>query len=140
LGFTYNVYKKYTTSGNVNYNALTANPNPDVFLTGFNTPKWVTNLTFGNREVVKTVGGVAIGFNVVWRWQDNVYWESTLANGQVPAIHTVDAQTSLTLPKSQVRFKLGGSNIFNHRYIQYAAGPTIGGLYYMAITYDITRF
>jgi hypothetical protein len=31
---------------------------------------------------------------------------------------------------------VGGSNIFNKRFIQYAAGPTIGGLYYVAWTVD----
>jgi len=32
--------------------------------------------------------------------------------------------------------KLGGADILNHRYLQYAGGPTIGGLYYVAITVD----
>lgn len=131
LGLTYNFYQKYTISGNANYNALSENPNPDIFLTGFNTPKWVTNLSFGNREVIKNVG-----FNIVWRWQDTVYWESTLANGQVPAYSTFDAQVNVRVPKLKSTAKLGGTNIFNNRYTQFAAGPTIGGLYYIAITVD----
>jgi outer membrane receptor protein involved in Fe transport len=131
LGLTYNFYQKYTISGNANYNALSENPNPDIFLTGFNTPKWVTNLSFGNREVIKNVG-----FNVVWRWQDTVYWESTLANGQVPAYSTFDAQVNVRVPKLKSTAKLGGTNIFNNRYTQFAAGPTIGALYYVAITVD----
>jgi hypothetical protein len=131
LGFTYNFYKKYTISGNANYNELSKNPNPDVFLTGFNTPKYVTNLSFGNREIVKNVG-----FNIVWRWQDEVFWESTLANGQVPAYSTFDAQVNARFPKLNATIKVGGSNIFNKRYIQFAAGPTIGALYYATITLD----
>jgi hypothetical protein len=131
LGLTYNFYKKWAISGNINYNALSKNPNPDVFLTGFNTPEFVTNLTFGNREIVKN-----IGFNVVWRWQDEVYWESTLANGAVSSFSTLDAQVSFAFPKLKARLKVGGTNILNHRYIQFAAGPTIGGLYYAAITVD----
>jgi hypothetical protein len=31
---------------------------------------------------------------------------------------------------------MGGANIFNKRYIQYAGGPTLGALYYVAITVD----
>ena len=131
LGITYNFYKKYTVSGNINYNHLSKNPNPDIFLTGFNTPKFVTNLSFGNSEMVKN-----IGFNVVWRWQDAVVWESTLANGQVPAFSTIDAQVNFKLTKLKSTIKLGGTNILNHRYIQFAAGPTIGALYYAAITVD----
>jgi iron complex outermembrane receptor protein len=131
LGVTYIFYKKFTISGNANYNAISRNPNPDVFLTGFNTPGWVTNLSFSNREVVKNVG-----FNVIWRWQNNVNWESTLANGWVPAYSTIDAQVNLRVPKWKSTIKLGGTDIFNHRYYQFAAGPTIGALYYVTITLE----
>jgi iron complex outermembrane receptor protein len=131
LGITYNFYKKFTISGNANFNELSENSNTDVFLTGFNTPQWVTNLSFGSREIVKN-----LGFNIVWRWQDTVFWESTLANGNVPAYSTFDAQVSVKAPKLKSTVKLGGSNIFNRRYIQFAAGPTIGALYYATITID----
>jgi len=131
LGITYNFYKKFTVGGNVNYNNIKANKTSDVFVTGFNTPKFATNLSFGNREVVKNVG-----FNVVWRWQESFLWESPLANGIIPAYSTVDAQVTYRLPVIKSSFKFGGTNIFNHRYTQYAAGPTIGGLYYVAITVD----
>lgn len=131
LGVTYNFYKKYTVTGNVNYNKLSENPNPDIFLTSFNTPEWIANVSFGNREVVKNVG-----FNVVWRWQDRVFWESTLANGEVPAYYTFDAQVNVRVPKLKSTIKVGGSNILNKRYIQFAAGPTIGALYYASVTVD----
>ncbi len=131
LGVTYNFYKKFTVSGNINFNDIVSNTSSDVFVTGFNIPKWSTNLSFGNREVFKNVG-----FNIVWRWQDALLWESPLANGVVPAYNTLDAQVTLRVPKIKTNFKMGGSNIFNQRYIQYAAGPTIGGLYYVAITVD----
>ena len=131
LGVTYNFYKKFTVSGNINFNDIVSNTSSDVFVTGFNTPKWATNLSFGNREVFKNVG-----FNIVWRWQDAFLWESPLANGIVPAYNAWDAQVTVRVPKIKTNFKMGSSNIFNQRYIQYAAGPTIGGLYYVAITVD----
>ncbi|HYC30598.1 MAG TPA: TonB-dependent receptor, partial [Chitinophagaceae bacterium] len=131
LGVTYNFYEKYVVAGNINYNELSKNPTPDIFLTGFNTPKFVSNLSFGNPGIVKNVG-----FNVVWRWQDEVFWESTLATGEVPSFSTIDAQVSFKFPKLKSTIKLGGTNIFNHRYIQFVAGPAIGGLYYAAITVD----
>ncbi len=131
LGITWNFYKKFTISGNLNYNDIKANKTNDVFVTGFNTPNWVTNLSFGNRELVKN-----IGFNIVWRWQDAFLWESPLANGRVSAYNTVDAQVTYRVPQLKTSIKAGGSNIFNNRYIQYAAGPTIGALYYVAITVD----
>jgi iron complex outermembrane recepter protein len=131
LGVTYNFYKKYTIAGNVNFNNISENKEKDVFVTGFNTPKYATNISFSNREVVKN-----FGFNVIWRWQDSFLWESPLANGVIPEYHTFDAQVTYKIPQLKSTFKLGGTNIFNNRYIQYAAGPTIGGLYYVSITLD----
>jgi iron complex outermembrane recepter protein len=131
LGITYSFLRKYTVRGNVSYNKMKANNADDIFVTGFNTPAWSTNLSFGNREVVKN-----IGFNVGWRWQDAFLWESPLVTGNVSAYSTVDAQVTFKVPKVKSTIKVGGSNILNHRYIQYAGGPTIGGLYYAAITVD----
>lgn len=131
LGVTWIAYKKFTIGGNVNFNDIVSNKTRDVFITGFNTPKWVTNLSFSNREVVKN-----IGFNVVWKWQDAFYWESPLANGRMSAYSTIDAQVSFKLPGLKTTIKAGGANILNNRYIQYAAGPTIGALFYAAITVD----
>jgi iron complex outermembrane recepter protein len=131
LGLTYNFYKKFTVSGNVNYNNISENKQKDVFVTGFNTPKWFTNISIGNREVIKNMG-----FNVVYRWQDSFLWESPLANGKIPAYSTFDAQVTLKVPTLHSTLKAGGTNILNNRYIQYAAGPTIGGLYYVAVTVD----
>lgn len=131
LGVTWIVYKKYTVSGNLNYNNIKTNATSDVFITAFNTPKWITNISFGNREVVKN-----FGFNIAWRWQDTFSWESPLANGKIAAYQTVDAQVNFRLPKLKSTIKAGASDIFNNRYIQFAAGPTIGGLYYVAITVD----
>ncbi len=131
LGVTYNFYKKYTLSGNVNYNKMKSNAANDIFVTGFNTPDWATNLSFGNRAIVKN-----IGFNVVWRWQNGFLWESPLVTGGVSAYSTADAQVTFRVPKAKANIKVGGADIFNHRYLQYAGGPTIGGLYYVAITFD----
>lgn len=133
LGLTYNFSGKFTLGGNVNYNNISANDQADVFITGFNTPKWATNLSFGNREIVRN-----LGFNVVYRWQDAFLWESPLATGTVAAFHTADAQVNLRVPALKTTLKLGGTNLLNNRYVQYAAGPTIGALYYLSITFDNT--
>ena len=131
LGITYNIYKKYTISGNLNFNKMKSNETNDIFVTGFNTPQWSSNLSFGNREVTKN-----IGFNITWRWQDAFLWESPLVTGSIAAYSTVDAQVTFRVPKLYSQIKVGGANILNHRYLQYAGGPTIGGLYYVAITVD----
>ena len=131
LGVTYNFYKKFTVAGNLSFNKMKSNSTNDIFVTGFNTPEWSTNLSFGNREIVKN-----IGFNIVWRWQDGFLWESPLVTGGIPAFNTIDAQVSFHFPKLKSYLKLGGADLLNHRYLQYAGGPTIGALYYAAITVD----
>ncbi|MEO8403513.1 MAG: TonB-dependent receptor [Chitinophagaceae bacterium] len=131
LGLTYVFYKKFTISGNVSLNKMKATKSSDIFVTGFNTPEWSTNLSFGNREVIKNVG-----FNIVWRWQDSFLWESPLVTGGISAYNTIDAQVSFKFPKLNSTLKVGGADIFNHRYLQYAGGPTLGALYYAAITVD----
>jgi iron complex outermembrane receptor protein len=131
LGVTYNFYKKYKVSGNISFNKMKANTTDDIFVTGFNTPQWSTNLSFGNREILKN-----IGFNVTWKWQDAFLWESPLVTGDVAAVSTLDAQVSFRIPKLKSQIKAGGANILNHHYIQYAGGPTLGALYYVAVTVE----
>jgi iron complex outermembrane recepter protein len=131
LGLTYNFYKSYTVSGNASFNKMKSNATSDIFVTGFNTPEWSTNIQFGNRQIAKN-----LGFSVVYRWQQEFQWESPLVNGTVPAIHTFDAQVTYKVPQIKASVKVGGSNIFNRNYIQYAGGPTLGGLYYVALTFD----
>jgi len=128
----YNFYKTYSISGNLNYNDLKTQKANDIFITGFNTPKWSANIQFGNRDLFRN-----FGFNIVWKWQENYKWESPLATGNVPSFNTFDVQLSYRLPKANTSFKLGGTNILNKRYVQYAAGPTIGALYYLSLSYDL---
>ena len=131
LGVTYSFYKKYSITANASFNKIKANATNDIFVTGFNTPEWGTNLSFGNREIIKN-----LGFSVVYKWQESFLWESPLVTGAVPSFHTFDAQVTLRVPKQKATFKVGAANVFNRRYIQYAGGPTLGGLYYAAITFD----
>lgn len=131
LGVTYVFYKKFTIAGNASFNKMKSNVSNDIFVTGFNTPEWTTNISFSNREVFKN-----IGFAISYKWQQSFLWESPLVTGEVPAINTVDAQLTLKVPQSNATIKFGGSNIFNSNYIQYAGGPTLGALYYAAVTFD----
>src|SRR6185295_8972980 len=53
LGLTYVFYKRWTASGNLNFNKMKASKTTDIFVTGFNTPLWTSNLSIGNREIAK---------------------------------------------------------------------------------------
>ena len=130
LGLTYNFYKTFTVSANASYAQLITNTN-DALVAAFNTPKYITNVSFGNRELFKN-----FGFNVTWRWQDAFYWQSPLANGNVSAYNTIDAQVNYRIPKFGATVKVGGTNLANNQFVQYVGGPTIGGFYYTAISFE----
>jgi outer membrane receptor protein involved in Fe transport len=131
LAITFNFYKRYTLNGNVNFNNMKSSAPNDIFVTGFNTPQWNTTLSFGNPQVVKNTG-----FNITWRWQDSFLWQSPLVNGTLPAFSTLDAQLNYRFQKQHTTIKLGGTDLLNHRYLQFAGGPTLSAIYYIAITVD----
>ncbi|MFL5787147.1 MAG: energy transducer TonB, partial [Flavisolibacter sp.] len=130
-GITYNFYQKFNINVNASYAALVSIQSSDAFTPAFNTPEWITNVSFGNREIIKNTG-----FNIVWHWQSAFYWNSPLAQGNVPSYGTIDAQVSHSFPKLLSSVKLGATNVFNNRYYQYLGGPVIGGFYYLSIVFD----
>lgn len=133
-GLTYSFPKGYTLGGNYNWNVLIKKPDPNQFLTEFNTPEHKMNLTFGNRKLTDK-----LGFNVTYRWQSEFEWQSSFtipANGNVPAYSVTDAQVTYKLSGMKSMLKIGGSNIFNKKYIQSLGGPNIGAIYYISLTFD----
>jgi outer membrane receptor protein involved in Fe transport len=137
LGTNYALPANFIIGANVSYNTLTNQGDLKGFQTGYNTPRYRTNVTLANREVVKN-----IGFSLAWRYQESFLWQSTFVNNQVqvpsnvPQYHTFDAQVSYKIPFLKSIIKLGGSNIFNRYYTQAWGNPSIGGLYYISLTFD----
>lgn len=132
LGVTYNFWQNFNIGGNYSYAKLIKVDAKDYGLeTSFNTPSHIVNLTFSNRNVYKN-----IGFNIQYRWQSAFEWKSPLANGVVPSYHALDLQVSYRIPKIGAFFKIGGTNVVNTYYTQYVGGPAIGGMYYVAISFD----
>lgn len=131
-GISYNFDKGYTLGANYNWNVI--NDTPSDFFTEFNTPEHKTNVQFGNPKLTKQ-----LGFNISWRWQQEFLWQSSFtipANGYVPSYNAVDAQVSYRIPSIKSVLKIGGSNIFNQKYIQSLGGVNIGALYYISVTFD----
>jgi len=107
---------------------------PANFNAQFNTPKYRTNLGFGNSGFGP---GKQFGFNIVYKWQDAFYFNGDFVSGPIHAINSVDAQVSYKLVKQKILFKLGATNLLNHYYINGAGNPSIGGLYYLSIGYNV---
>lgn len=120
----------FEASANLSSDKL--NDVPPGVVTFFNTPKFRYNLGFSNSNL-----GKGFGFNLQWRWQDEVYWEGTFGTGEVPSFGTLDAQISYRLPKTKSLIKLGGSNILNKYYRNAFGNPQIGGLYYLSFAYNV---
>jgi outer membrane receptor protein involved in Fe transport len=119
----------FSLTGNVSGDKLRNVPAGAV--TFFNTPAWRYNIGFGNSKIGKNWG-----FNVLYRWQDDVSWEGTFGSGIVDAFGTLDAQISYRIPKTKSAIKLGGSNILNKYYISAFGNPEIGGMYYIQYSFN----
>lgn len=141
IGLDYLLPGNYALGANVSSNYLTNKDQiPVGFVTGFNTPKYRYNLSFGNRNVART----NIGFNVVWRHQDSFVWESSFANTQatarqqtiIPAYGTLDAQISKKISSLKSIIKIGGTNLTGKLYTQSWGNPSVGSMYYISLNFD----
>ncbi|TGE06703.1 TonB-dependent receptor [Hymenobacter fodinae] len=132
LGLRYDVASGYLAGANVTYARLDRTKAGDGLEDGFNTPRWAYNLNLGNEKAYKN-----FGFGLNYRWQAKYYSQTFLVNGNVPAYNTLDAQVSYRVPAPNLRFKLGASNVLNQYYVSYLGGPSVGGLYYLSVTYGL---
>lgn len=132
LGLSYKLFQKYVLTGNVSYAKLQRTANEDALEDGFNTPQWITNLSFGGNRVVGN-----FGFNATYKWQSGFYWQSFLVNGDVAAYGTIDAQVNYDFLKTGLNLKVGATNLTNKYYNSFLGGPAIGGFYYTTLTLAI---
>lgn len=107
---------------------------PANFVAYFNAPKYKINANVGNSAFGYQK---RMGFNIAYRWQDAFFYQGDFANGQLPAVSTLDAQFSYKLPKSKSVFKLGANNLLNSYYYNAIGNSQIGGLYYLSFGYNI---
>ena len=102
-------------------------------VTFFNTPKVRFNVSLGNEKV----NGSNWGFNILYRWQDQMLWEGTFGTGEVKSFGSLDAQVSYRLPKIKSLIKLGATNLTNKYYTTAFGNPSVGGLYYVSFGYNV---
>jgi len=131
ISVNYNLVKGYQLGANVSGDQL---HNVEAGLvTFFNTPKVRYNVTFGNEKVNNSNWG----FNILYRWQDEMLWEGTFGTGQVASFSSLDGQVSYRLPKIKSMIKLGATNLLNKYYTTAFGNPNIGGLYYVSFGYNV---
>ena len=130
LSVNYSVGKGYEITGNISSDKLYQVP--ENIVTFFNTPELRFNLGLSNNNL-----GKHWGFNVLYRWQDDVYWEGTFGTGDVPSFGTMDAQVSYKVPNIRSIWKFGASNLFNKYYQSAFGNPQVGGVYYVSFAYNV---
>ena len=89
-----------------------------------------------SRKLLFLLAFCVIALIVAYRWQDEFLWESTFGQGIVPSVGVFDAQVSYKLKGMKSVIKLGGSDLFNTRYVLNYGGPTLGAIYYISVTFD----
>ncbi|RYZ17273.1 MAG: TonB-dependent receptor, partial [Sphingobacteriales bacterium] len=134
LGLTYNLDGGYTLGGNTTWSAFILGKADATKVAPFNTPKWSTNMSFGNTNVYRN-----FGFNINWHWQDAFMWYGPfngMRPGPVGAYSLIDLQVNKKLPKAKAMIKIGASNALNNKIYTAYGSPSIGGVYYVSFTID----
>ncbi|MBC6489593.1 TonB-dependent receptor [Flavihumibacter stibioxidans] len=132
MSIDYRFYKGYVFS--VNGSSDNLQDVPEDYVAFFNAPKYRANLTLANGSLGKDK---RYGFVATYKWQDSFLSEGDFATGDVPAIHTLDAQVSYKLPKSKSIVKLGANNLLNQYYFNAVGNSIVGGLYYISFGYNM---
>lgn len=134
---SYRSAKGYVVGASYALNQFDFGDDADDLVAPFNAPEHRASLSFGQRELTNNKN---LGFNITWNWQDAFEWRTIYSQGIVKAFNTFDAQVSYKIEPLKSIVKLGGSNILNARYNNYFGGPTVGALYYVSVTLDVSDF
>jgi len=132
VGIDYSLPRDFSIGVNASSDKIT--DVPAGFVAAFNAPlyrvgAYIANSGFGYNN--------RLGFNISWRWQDDVDYQGDFANGHVPAYNTVDGQINYKFPVEKILLKLGATNLFNQYYRNGFGNAAIGGLYYVSFGYNL---
>ncbi len=155
IAVSYNFLNKYSLSGNYSWNRLEKLDEDDPIIPAFNTPEHKFNLGFSGRDLGKERIG-HFGFSLNYKWiQGFIFEGSPQFTGLVPSYDMFDAQVSYRVPKDNLTFKLGVSNLFgvmpffedgtvgerfenafDNRNVQVYGGPQVGRLAYFSVLFE----
>ena len=156
IGLNY-YFDKFNLGGNYSWNVLNKQETDDPIIPAFNTPEHKFNLSFsGTKLKLPFTDNENFGFGVNYKWiQGFVFEGSPQFTGTVPTYDMLDAQLNYRVPKWNMTFKLGGSNIlgimplfdndgensqrsvFNNLNYQVYGGPFVGRMVYFSAQHDL---
>ena len=131
-GLNYQYQKSLVISVNTTFAKLKNAEQQDGLEDGFNTPKWIYNISVSKKNLIKN-GDATIAY----KWQSGYYSQTFLATGNAPSYGSLDAQATYHLPSIKSMIKIGGTNLLNHYYNSFLGGPSVGGMYYVTIGFGI---
>ena len=149
--------KKFNLGGNYSWNSLNKQGTDDPIIPAFNTPEHKFNLSFsGTKLKVPGVEGENFGFGINYKWIEGFVFEgSPQFTGVVPRYDMLDAQINYKVPKWNMTFKLGGSNligimplfdktgensqrsVLNNLNYQVYGGPYVGRMVYFSAQHKL---
>ncbi len=144
VGLDYLIGNGFMLTGNVTRNVLLneteLRENDPSFIASFNSPEYRFNAGLSNRDIGRT----GWGFGITFRHQTAFLWNGSIGTpavnvgrqSMIPAFSTVDAQVTKKIPTIKSIVKLGGTNIGNKLYATGWGNPSVGGMYYVSITFD----
>jgi len=100
------------------------------FRPGFNTPEHRIKASLANDKLYK-----GLGFKIDYKYQTEFEWQSSFADGMVPARSILDAQISYNIKKYNTKIKIGGSNLLGEEYLPAPGTGMVGSIFYVGLTY-----
>ncbi|WP_333876267.1 TonB-dependent receptor [Flavobacterium sp.] len=130
IGLSKKVYKDFELGINYNHAQFEFDQDKDPsFIAGFNTPKHRVKASLVNDKLFKN-----FGFAVNGRWSDEYLWQSSFADGMIPAITVFDAQITYKIPAIKSVLKLSAANLGGGDYLQVVGAGRIGQQYLASLT------
>jgi len=130
IGLSKKVFGNFELGANYNYAEFEFDQAKDPsFIAGFNTPKHRVKASISNEKLFKN-----FGFAVNGRWSDEYLWQSSFADGTIPATTVFDAQLTYKIPAIKSVLKVSASNIGGSDYLQVVGAGKIGQMYLASLT------
>jgi iron complex outermembrane receptor protein len=129
IGLDAKVFGKFDFGAKFAYNEMDRTNIDPNYETSFNTPKVRGRLSLGSTEI-----GDKIGFNVSASYHNAFLYESTFADGIIPANWLFNASMSFDVPELQSVIKVGAVNLTGDDYASIPYTGLIGSQYYVKFT------
>jgi len=129
IGLDAKIFGKFDFGAKFAYNEMDRSNIDPNYETSFNTPKVRGRLSLGSTEI-----GDNIGFNVSASYHNSFLYESTFADGIIPANWIFNASMSFDVPELQSVIKVGAVNLTGDDYASIPYTGLIGSQYYIKFT------